>query len=186
MSQVGQIIYNLQNYNVGGRSSTSGIDIYTDLVPQLIGAGNSFVKLSIQAPPGTKFEVNGNKILMIGRTGIYEMDEDITINALKFYKKEKYELDEVATAEALANGEAAMTAAETKKTQALADAGLVLSQASSWTSAQWTTYDGIQQTFISEYTIGYLDYIKGVNGIYKEDTSGEGIDLIDIIVDYIY
>ena len=48
----------------------------------LVFENKSWVKLGIQAPPGTQWEINSKQIL-IGRTGIYELDDDIEINTLK-------------------------------------------------------------------------------------------------------
>ena len=42
-----------------------------------------WIKLGIQAPPGSEWEINDKKIL-IGRTGIYELDDDIVVTSLKY------------------------------------------------------------------------------------------------------
>ena len=43
----------------------------------------SWIKLGIQAPPGSKWEINKKEIL-IGRTGMYELDDDIVVTSLKY------------------------------------------------------------------------------------------------------
>ena len=76
MPTVGQIYYNVIDNNSGSYASSKE-DIYTDLVAQ-VGA-SQFNKVGVQAPPGTKMVMNESKQIMVGRTGIYELDEDIAI-----------------------------------------------------------------------------------------------------------
>lgn len=41
-------------------------------------------KIGIQAPAGTEFELNGNK-MVIGRTGVYQFEDDeLSIKSIKF------------------------------------------------------------------------------------------------------
>ena len=86
---------NSSNYNDDSDSSYENdrIDITQNLV-STIAENKSLNKIGIQAPPGTKiqFDENGNKIIMVGATGIYELD-NILINYLSFIKPNKFEKD---------------------------------------------------------------------------------------------
>ena len=98
MAPIGQVVYNLEDFHgSGGLISTSKtnmndkpvswdgdsktkgayqasqFDIFSDIVGKFTNGGE-FLKLGIQAPPGTKVKLNSNKIIMIGRTGTYELD----------------------------------------------------------------------------------------------------------------
>lgn len=96
--QVGQIIYDLYFGNKKVSSATDGgliysddpnyaanrIDIFSDICK-----GKILTKLGIQAPSGTRFEASsvggtGKKTLQVGRTGIFELTENIPIDYLKF------------------------------------------------------------------------------------------------------
>lgn len=100
--QIGQIVYNLQDYliyndyistnkdnlNTTIKSSNTDynekkINIYENLIPLY---GTKFTKLGIQAPPKTQFEVDLDKIIMVGQTGIYELDNSLSISYLKFVR----------------------------------------------------------------------------------------------------
>lgn len=97
MASIGQIIYNLEDYGTNdGLISTSKdkksiissekdpeyknnrINIFQELLSQ-----EEYVKLGIQAPPGTRLQINGKNII-VGRTGVYELDEEIIVTSLKF------------------------------------------------------------------------------------------------------
>ena len=57
---------------------------------------NNVKKIGIQAPPGTKFTFNKattqdtGEWIMVGRTGIYELNDDIVINYLRFQRPQNY------------------------------------------------------------------------------------------------
>ena len=124
MSQIGQIVYNVEDYSGhGGLISSSKdepltktviddginevekIDIYNKNIFENISA-SKITKLGIQAPPGTQFILNENADLnnslalnmMIGRTGIYELElsgeGSNIITSLRFIKPAVYVLDE--------------------------------------------------------------------------------------------
>lgn len=141
MATIGQIIYNVEDYNSsGGYISTSNqntsniissisygsdadsferyqqdiIDIFGQNLVSLYSSG-IFSKLGIQAPPGTKVILNDNKQIMIGRTGVYELDEDINITNLYFIRPKKYILDESSTQENLEKGKNGLEAAEAQR-----------------------------------------------------------------------
>lgn len=96
--QIGQIVYNLQDYNNRANvvsTNKSGavvtglgdLDMTADLFAQFAAsvpyAGAKVTKLGVQAPPHTKMVIDGRNI-QVGNTGIYELDDDITISAIKF------------------------------------------------------------------------------------------------------
>lgn len=136
MARVGQIIYNLQDYQQsGGRISTSGANVFATIVDTDTGYdpskriniyenvvshydGQRFSKLGIQAAPGTQFILNGTKGMIVGRNGIYELD-DIVITELSFVRPRNYVLDSVATQMKLDAGIAALTDAENTRAAAL-------------------------------------------------------------------
>lgn len=97
MAQIGQIYYRISG--VG----SSGIDLYTDVLAQ-VGA-SQFTKVGVQAPPGTQMVLNQLKQIMIGRTGIYELDEDIAITELYFIRPQNYIRDEAAEEAAKIEGQ---------------------------------------------------------------------------------
>lgn len=132
----GQIVYNLQDYQQsGGRISTSGanvfstivdtdpgykanrINIYENLVSHYNGQG--FTKIGIQAAPGTQFILNKTKGMIVGRNGIYELDDDIIITELAFVKPRFYRLDTKATQDKLDNGSQAISVAEKARSNSL-------------------------------------------------------------------
>jgi hypothetical protein len=86
---------------------------------------------------------------MIGRTGIYELDEDVPINSIKFERPKKYERDEVATEAALQAGKDGFLAAEQTREQALQ----ALEEESSrlTETAYWSKYSDIQETYNTSY-----------------------------------
>ena len=97
--QIGQIVYRLQDYrNRESEVSTnkngvvvvadaSDLDMTSDLFGQF-AEGVSYrnakiTKLGVQAPPHTKMIIDGRDI-QVGNTGIYELDDDIIIEKIKF------------------------------------------------------------------------------------------------------
>lgn len=74
MARVGQMRYKVDGLNTSDD---------TDITNGNIIANKTITKLGIQAPPGTMLSIN-NKPILIGRTGIYELDDDITIDSLQF------------------------------------------------------------------------------------------------------
>lgn len=106
MAIIGQIIYNVIDFNnkngfistkkddisiiISSINSESTyeedkINIFNDLVFQINKSEHPLKKIGIQAPPGTHAILNDNKDIIIGRTGIYELDEpDIFIKSIYF------------------------------------------------------------------------------------------------------
>lgn len=138
MARPGQIVYNLQDYQQsGGRISTSGSNVFATIVDTDPGYkanriniyenvvshydGQRFQKVGIQAAPGTQFILNGTKGMIVGRNGIYELDEDIVITELSFVKPRNYVLDQDQTTQKLNAGIKALTTAENVRKTDLAN-----------------------------------------------------------------
>lgn len=96
--QIGQIVYRLQDYrNRGSEVSTSKDGMIVIGEGDLIVTSNLFEqfndsvsyknakvsKLGVQAPPHTKMIIDGRNI-QVGNTGIYELDDDIIIEKIRF------------------------------------------------------------------------------------------------------
>lgn len=96
--QIGQIVYRLQDYrnresevstNKNGTvvAGAGDLDMTSDLFEQFtesVSYRNAKVtKLGVQAPPHTKMVIDGRDI-QVGNTGIYELDDDIIIEKIKF------------------------------------------------------------------------------------------------------
>lgn len=196
MPTIGQIYYNVIDNNSGSYIE-SGENIYSDLVSQVQGA-TQFTKVGIQAPAGTKIVMNDSKTIMVGRTGIYELDEDIAITSMYFVRPRKYEKDETQSAQAIESGVAAMQAAEEARESALnqfyIDNPVMPDRETDPTGYQayWDAYNNIQMTYIAAYQEGLSLYNQGVNGIYvlpnpdNVDAPENYQELYNIIVDFIY
>ena len=195
MATVGQIYYNVIDNNSGSYIK-SGEDIFTDIVNQ-IGA-SQFNKVGIQASPGTQIVMNNAKTIMVGRTGIYELDDDIAITAMYFVRPRKYEKDEEASAEAIEQGVARMQAAENAREQALeqfyVDNPVIPDRETDpeGYQAYWDAYNNIQMTYIAAYQEALNLYNSGINGIYvlpnpSDINAPENYqDLYNVIIDFIY
>lgn len=207
MSTIGQIIYNLKDANSGGLTSTSNsdvtqtissvdnptydtdkIDIFnTNIVSRFGGSG--FIKLGVQAEPGTRVILNKNKVILIGKTGIYELD-DILITDMQFDRPKKYELKEQETQTALAEGMEGMGQAEEARDAALA--ALTLEEPTLSDEDYWKKYTKIQETYDAAYQKALVQFNTGLNGVYgppnpAEPNAPENFDeLYNIIVDFIY
>lgn len=190
MATVGQVYYRVVDNNSGGYVSSDGIDIYSDIVSQY--NASSFTKIGVQAPPGTQMVLNSSKGIMVGRTGIYELDEDIEITSMYFVQPKNYVKDEDATTDALNEGADKMQKAEDAREDSLYDLnvtqgyededGNVLKDKD---TAYWTEYNEIQDTYIAAYEAALATYTTGLNGVYKLGTP-EYKELENIIVDFIY
>lgn len=195
MATVGQIYYNVIDNNSGSYIK-SGEDIFTDIVNQ-IGA-SQFNKVGIQASPGTQIVMNNAKTIMVGRTGIYELDDDIAITAMYFVRPRKYEKDEEASAEAIEQGVAGMQAAEDARERALeqfyVDNPVIPDRETDpeGYQAYWDAYNNIQMTYIAAYQEALNLYNSGINGIYVLPNPGDVNapenyqDLYNVIIDFIY
>lgn len=166
MSQIGQIYYNVAGEYSNHSSVPDGKDnIYVDIVSQ-VGA-SQFTKVGIQAPPGTQVSMNKIKEIMIGRTGIYELDEDIAITELYFYRPVKYTVNAEKTKANQEEGLAMMNAAIAERNAAIE--GL---------NPEDAEYQAIEAKYLVALQAGYSKYISKV----FDSEQGE---LHDVIIDYI-
>lgn len=195
MATIGQIYYNVIDKNTGTCLS-SGPSIFQENTPGEIvtryGA-TQFTKVGIQAKPGTIVVMNDMKTIMIGQSGIYELDGDITITSLYFKRPPKYTKDVDSSNAAIDEGIAKIKAAEEKQSKALAALGPEPNKTDEIAfKSYWDRYNTIQTTFIQEYSEGLNLFQTGNNGIYRLPNpdniqAPENYDdLYDVIIDFIY
>lgn len=153
-------------------------------------------KLGIQAPSGTKVHLNsGSKsdeqIIMIGRTGMYELDENISITDIYFERPRNYILDEEATAAQLLLGKKNMQAAEKEREndiKILNEDQTIIKDSKEY----WDRYIQINDKFQKAYDTAKGQYNIGVTGIYKlpnkDNPNAEENykELYNIIIDFEY
>lgn len=195
MPTVGQVYYNVINNNSGSYVS-SGQNIFSDIIAQ-VGA-SQFNKVGVQAPAGTKIVMNESKTIMVGRTGIYELDDDIAITNMYFIRPRKYEKDEEASQQAIEQGTEGMQAADKKRADDLEQfykENPVMPDPDTDPEgyrAYWDSYNNIQTTYIEAYQTALSLYNQGVNGIYvlpnpdNIDAPENYQDLYNVIIDFIY
>lgn len=195
MPTVGQVYYNVIDNNSGSYVS-SGQNIFSDIIAQ-VGA-SQFNKVGVQAPAGTKIVMNESKTIMVGRTGIYELDDDIAITNMYFIRPRKYEKDEEASQQAIEQGTEGMQAADKKRADDLEQfykenpAMPDPDTDPEGYRAYWDSYNNIQTTYIEAYQTALSLYNQGVNGIYvlpnpdNIDAPENYQDLYNVIIDFIY
>lgn len=195
MPTVGQVYYNVIDNNSGSYVS-SGQNIFSDIIAQ-VGA-SQFNKVGVQAPAGTKIVMNESKTIMVGRTGIYELDDDIAITNMYFIRPRKYEKDEEASQQAIEQGTEGMQAADKKRADDLEQfykENPVMPDPDTDPEgyrAYWDSYNNIQTTYIEAYQTALSLYNWGVNGIYvlpnpdNIDAPENYQDLYNVIIDFIY
>lgn len=169
---------------------------------------SKFTRLGIQAPPGTKVVLNKTHEVIIGRTGIYEIEANIT--HLYFVKMRKYEKDEAAMLTAKYQGSQLMYEAEQERIQNMENLPWTPnfpeeeSEWENWVSdggdkseTYWNKYVDAQDEFLTgdnddKYNAGLALYQKGRNGIYKlpypdnPDDERNFVDLKNIVIDFLY
>lgn len=195
MPTVGQVYYNVIDNNSGSYVS-SGQNIFSDIIAQ-VGA-SQFNKVGVQAPAGTKIVMNESKTIMVGRTGIYELDDDIAITNMYFIRPRKYEKNEEASQQAIEQGTEGMQAADKKRADDLEQfykENPVMPDPDTDPEgyrAYWDSYNNIQTTYIEAYQTALSLYNQGVNGIYvlpnpdNIDAPENYQDLYNVIIDFIY
>lgn len=195
MPTVGQVYYNVIDNNSGSYVS-SGQNIFSDIIAQ-VGA-SQFNKVGVQAPAGTKIVMNESKTIMVGRTGIYELDDDIAITNMYFIRPRKYEKDEEASQQVIEQGTEGMQAADKKRADDLEQfykENPVMPDPDTDPEgyrAYWDSYNNIQTTYIEAYQTALSLYNQGVNGIYvlpnpdNIDAPENYQDLYNVIIDFIY
>lgn len=195
MPTVGQVYYNVIDNNSGSYVSSEQ-NIFSDIIAQ-VGA-SQFNKVGVQAPAGTKIVMNESKTIMVGRTGIYELDDDIAITNMYFIRPRKYEKDEEASQQAIEQGTEGMQAADKKRADDLEQfykENPVMPDPDTDPEgyrAYWDSYNNIQTTYIEAYQTALSLYNQGVNGIYvlpnpdNIDAPENYQDLYNVIIDFIY
>lgn len=154
---------------------------------------NNVKKIGIQAPPGTKFTFNKattqdtGEWIMVGRTGIYELNDDIVINYLRFQRPQNYIVNKELSQQLQATGTGIMKVARDTFLQKINELEKTLGQAPDRTEAgseYWTEYNNAHQNYITQYKSGLGIYLKGKAGVYVPDPTI--IDLYNIIIDFTY
>ena len=150
-------------------------------------------KIGIQAPPGTKFTFNKattqdtGEWIMVGRTGIYELNDDIVIDYLRFQRPQNYIINKELSQQLQATGTGIMKAARDTFLQKINELEKTLGQAPDRTEAgseYWTEYNNAHQNYITQYKSGLGIYLKGKAGVYVPDPTI--VDLYNIIIDFTY
>lgn len=171
----------------------------------VIGTGDDakILKLGIQAPSGTKVHLNSGsqgdeQIIMIGRTGMYELDENISITDIYFERPRNYILDKEATTTQLSLGKKNMQAAEEERENKINtlntgedpyNKGQTIVKDS---EEYWACYIRINDEFQEAYDTAKGQYNIGVTGIYKLpnqdnlDAEENYKELYNIIIDFEY
>lgn len=188
MSAIGQIYYRVVDTNSSGDGknyiSSSGIDIYKDIVNA--SSAKQFTKVGIQAPPGAQVVMNESKTIMIGRTGIYELDEDIAITSMRFVRPTIYIKDDKESESKKQEGEKIIKEAKAALEAAIAALGEEPSDSTSDAyKVYWNGYNEANETYIIAFQKGSAILNQGLNGVYKKDESSIG-ELDNVIVDFIY
>lgn len=188
MSAIGQIYYNVIDTSSTGDGKhyiSSGIDIYNDIVKA--SSAKQFTKVGIQAPPGAQVVMNTSKTIMIGRTGIYELDEDIAITNMYFVHPKNYIKDDKETESKKQEGEKIIKDAKAALEAAIAALGTEPSDPNSDAyKIYWEGYNEANETYIAAFQEGSAILNQGLNGVYKLDEDNPYGDLENVIVDFIY
>lgn len=193
MAEIGQILYNvdgIENTKPLSNEKTAFEILTTNIMNGgFISQGKQIIKLSVQGEPGVKLQINGSNEIMIGRTGIYELDERVIVTNLKIIPIRKYKLDEETTNQAKVD---ALTTFS--KLNATAWQGGTTSDDFDSAIKNNTLQDWIktQQQDIENFHQGYIKYLQGKNGIYKpiniteNQTSEDAYEkLNNLIIDYV-
>ena len=187
MSAIGQIYYRVVDTSSTGDGKhyiSSGIDIYNDIVSA--SSAKQFTKVGIQAPPGAQVVMNASKTIMIGRTGIYQLDEDIVITSMKFVRPTVYIKDEEESESKKQEGEKIIKEAKVALEAAIAALGEEPTDPTSDAyKTYWSGYNEANETYITAFQKGSAILNQGLNGVYKEDKTVIG-ELDNVIVDFIY
>jgi hypothetical protein len=130
--------------------------------------------------------MNASKTIMIGRTGIYELDEDIVITSMKFVRPTVYIKDEKESESKKQEGEKIIKEAKVALEAAIAALGEEPTDTTSDAyKTYWNGYNEANETYIAAFQKGRVILNQGLNGVYKEDKTVIG-ELDNVIVDFIY
>lgn len=196
---------NLETYPDGWEVGTNADKVQ---VPLDLGENEAIIKLAIQAPVGTRVEINGNTFL-IGQFEALEFNcADMKITSFYILGNKKANLNQQETQKLIEEGLADMDAALTTKLNNSntsisltlpADAqniqgenGVeVVTYTTDGENVQTTLTSGVSQTsileaeFLDAYTAGYNKYLQGLRGVYE--TSANNVNevknvIIDILI----
>lgn len=205
MGTIKQIVYRLEDYRLDNPYYTTPGYEDNFYNRNLIPENEIVTHLGIQAPAGTVFYINGNdNRFVMGRTGVYEVDENINILSLIFEQPIDYDLDTESTAAAAQEAQELIQRADdwrASKMNYLAKEDYIKMsnygyEIKSGKEAEFLTYynslmyggtwaDGttisIEDSYTSQMDKANLAYIKAVNGIYKEKGKKE---LENVIIDF--
>lgn len=144
-----------------------------------------FTKVGIQAPPGTKVIFNQTRTIMIGRTGIYEIEANIEHMYIERLVNYDHKIAE--ERELKRQGIEEMKAAETAWNTYLSSATPPAIDAS---AAAWTAFDEAFTTqeniYNTNFSAGLAKYYQGLNGRYERNPIKPYVDIENIIIDYQY
>lgn len=125
---------------------------------------------------------------MVGRTGIYELNDDIVISSLKFIKPQEYVLNEELSKQIQGQGIKVMKEARDKFLATINQLTQEASQApdaSITGSDYWEKFNKAHQTYVERYQKGLGLYLKGKSGMYTKKNNS-ATDLYNIIIDFTY
>lgn len=192
MAQPYQLIYRLEDFRsdtpyITSTVNGSTLNIYKDIVGQ-VNRGK-FSKLGIQAPAGVIFYINSDQeSIRMGRTGIYELDEDISVSSLYFQEMPNYVKDDAATAAKLSEGISQLQSAKTFYEEQVNNIGTT--EDTQYWSDYAKIYNGgtlsngttISQGYSAQMEGAYSAIIQGLNGVYKKDGTKE---INNVIIDFL-
>lgn len=131
--------------------------------------------------------MNTNKTIMVGRTGIYELDDDIIITNMYFIQPSNYIKDEAESEAKKQEGESAIKKAKNVLDTALNELGSEPKDTTSEAYATyWNNYSTIINNYITAVQKGKATLDQGINGVYKPDETNPLGDLENVIIDFIY
>lgn len=121
--------------------------------------------------------ING-QLIIIGRTGIYELDEKIIVDEFYILPDTLWEKDEKATQDAQENALTSFELVEVEK------------YTKGWTEELDTWVENYKNNINPIFNQGYSFYLQGKNGIYRPQTDSNNKpqyrDFHNLIIDYIY
>ena len=219
MATMGQIIYNLEDYNTSNGyistrradSTVSGAIVYSKDYFSVTDAGEvvwdeagyyseviniyqdvvkydvskiGWQKMGIQAPSGTRFMINDDREILVGRTGVYELDENIIVTKLSFIQPKNYIYDKETSDQLLNKGKEEIDAAELARKDAMEELDPDAAD-------YYEKYQEIQEIYAAAYEKALSKYNRGINGVYTlPDPDNENNELnykklYNIIIDYV-
>lgn len=150
--------------------------------------GGRVTKLGIQAPPGTRFYINGdtNNTIMVGRTGIYELEDGPKVGKLQFVIPKEYTLDTYETQQRINNGLKKMREAKEEFDSNLLNIQFAGGSANGSDSQKtyYQKYDEYHEEYVKSYEEGRALYIQGLSGVYRATNSFQRLK--NIIIDFVY